>query len=680
MISKLAALILALAAAPATAQQKPFVHPGMLQSRQDLEFMKAKVAAGEEPWKKAWDNLLAQPYSSLSFQAKPVAHIARGSFGRASSGDRELSASANAAYSHALQWYVTGDKAHARKAIEVIQAWSGVLWDFEGNDAKLLAGWTGGVFSNAAEILRSTGSGWADADIKQFKRMLLTVYYPLLMNFFPEANGNWDAAIIDTLLSIGIFCDDRAIFDRAVGHFRRGPGNGGITKYVYPSGQCDENARDQGHAQLGLGYFARAARVAWNQGVDLWGAADNRLALGFEYTAKYMLGEDPPAYGVISSAGRGRFSDIYESVYQHYHFIRGLEMPYTARAIERTRPDGWTALTMYRGPLPSSLRTSSRAPAPATQATDAGALAQAMAQPPADAVTVAPGRSVQEAVDGRAASGGWVVLAKGLHTITAALRLPSGVTLAGQGRESVLFLDPKAAAENAGIAIVSAAPDLHDVTLRDFVVEGSTLSRPPTDPNQDHRARSYQNAPSRGGILFAAEHAGQMRNLRFEHLTVRGCTHTGVAVRGAAQVTIVASDFSDNGGSVVPGPGLEHDLVLTHVEGAEVRDSRFDDSAWGSGIEVTFSRDITMANNETARDALYGIRVSDSENVRIRGNLAEGNDAGGIRFDRLLEGSRSVELRENLLRNNGGSGLQIAGVAGADVHMNSEADNGSSQR
>lgn len=54
-----------------------------------------------------------------------------------------------------------------------------------------------------------------------------------------------------------VFCDDRAIFDRAVDHFQRGPGNGGITKYVYPSGQCDENVRDQGHAQLGLGYFAR---------------------------------------------------------------------------------------------------------------------------------------------------------------------------------------------------------------------------------------------------------------------------------------------------------------------------------------------------------------------------------------------------------------------------------------
>ena len=203
---------------------------------------------------------------------------------------------------------------------------------------------------------------------------------------------------------------------------------------------------------------------------------------------------------------------------------------------------------------------------------------------------------------------------------------------------------------------MNAAGDLHDVTLRDFVVEGSTLSRPPTDPNQDHRVRSYQNAPSRAGILFAGQHAGEMRNLRFEHLTVRNCTHNGVAIRGAAQVAIVASDFSDNGGSVVPGPGLEHDLLLTRVVGAEVRDSRFDDSSWGSGIDVTFSRDIAISNNETARNALYGIRVSESENVTVRGNLAEGNDAGGMQFDRLFDGSRNVVVRDNVARNNGGPG------------------------
>ncbi len=638
--------------------------------------MKARIAAGDQPWKRAWDNLLGQPYSAMDFEPKPVTHIERGAFGRASQGDRDLSSSAQAAYSQALQWYVTGDRAHARKAIAILDAWSAVLWDFEGNDAKLLAGWTGGALCNAAEILRATDSGWGAAGVKQFERLMLTVYYPLLRDFFPEANGNWDAAMIDSLLSIGIFCDDRAIFDRAIEHFLRGPGNGGITRYLYPGGQCDENARDQGHAQLGLGYFARAAVVAWNQGVDLWSTADNRVALGFEYTAKYVSGEDVPAFGVISPAGRGRLSDIYEPVYQHYRFVKGLDMPYTERAIQQTRQQGWTALVMHRGA--EGPTAAGRLPAPsASGQTAAGALDAPGGHVPADATPVAPGESIQTAIDRRAAAGGgWVVLAKGLYTLPAALRIPSGITLAGAGRETVLFLDPKAPAANAGIAIVNASDDLHDVTLRDFVVEVSPLTRLPTDPNEDRRVRSRQNAPVRGGVRFSAQRAGEMRNLRMEHVTVRNATHNAVAIRGAAQVTIVGCDFSESGSSVVPGRGLQHNLQLTRVNGAEVRESRFDRSPWGSGIDVSFSRDVTVANNEAARNRLYGIRVTESANVRVEGNLVEGNDAGGIVVERLFDGSRGIAVRGNVARNNGGEGIDAAGATGADLTGNTVADNG----
>lgn len=677
-------LLLAVPAIPARAQRpapgRPFVHPGILQTRQDLEFMRAKVAAGEQPWKQAWENLRAEPYSSLEFRARPAAHIARGSFGSHASGDRELSASAEAAYSHALQWYITGDKAHARKAIGILDAWAEVLWDFEGNDAKLLAGWTGGALCNAAEILRATDSGWDAAGVRKFQRLMLTVYYPLLKDYFPEANGNWDAAIIDTLLSIGIFCDERAIFDSAVAHFLRGRGNGGIAKYVYPSGQCDENARDQGHTQLGLGYFARAARVAWSQGVDLWSVADRRLAVGFEYTARYMLGEDVPAFGVISAVGRGRFRDIYEALYDHYHFVEGLDMPYTARALEQARGRGWSALVMHRGPRPGGVRGPAAGRGWQARASKAGAQARPTAQAPAGAVVVRPGESIQKALDGQAAAGGWVVLGEGLHVITSSLRMPSGVTLAGQGRESILHFDPKAPAGNAAVAIVNAADDLHDATLRDFVVEGSTLARPPADPNQDHRARSYQSAPVRGGIAFVAQRAGQMRRLRLEHLTVRNCTHNGVALRGAAEVEVLASDFSDNGGSVVPGPGLQHNLLLTRVSGAEVKESRFDDSAWGSGVEVSFSREVSLSGNETARNGAHGIHVSESAGVRILGNLAEANDGSGIAFTRLFDGSRRVTIGQNVSRNNGGAGIDAGGAQGVAAQGNASADNGASDR
>jgi hypothetical protein len=124
-----------------------FIHPGMLQTQESLEFMKLKVAAGEEPWKTAWSNLCSESYSSLNFEPNPVAHVVRGPYGRPSIGDRELTESANAAYSQAIQWVVTGDKVHAQKAIEILNAWSGTLWDFEDNDAKLLAGWTGHAFA-----------------------------------------------------------------------------------------------------------------------------------------------------------------------------------------------------------------------------------------------------------------------------------------------------------------------------------------------------------------------------------------------------------------------------------------------------------------------------------------------------------------------------------------------------
>jgi hypothetical protein len=109
--------------------------------------------------------------------------------------------------------------------------------------------------------------------------VLQCIYVPLLRRYYPEANGNWDAAIIFTLLAIGGFCEDRQLMESVYAHHRLGPVNGGITRYIYPSGQCEETPRDQNHAQLGLGYFAQTALVARSQGVDLFGEASNRPVL-----------------------------------------------------------------------------------------------------------------------------------------------------------------------------------------------------------------------------------------------------------------------------------------------------------------------------------------------------------------------------------------------------------------
>jgi hypothetical protein len=629
--------------------QWPIVHPGILQTRADLDFAKAKIVAGEEPWKSAWNVWLSSPIASLDFKPMPFTHVIRGAYAAGETGGRELSESANAAENHVMQWVMTNDEMHARKAIEILDAWSGTLADFLENDAMLLAGWTGGQFCNAAEILRATYPKWSAASQAQFKRMLLAVYVPLLRMFYPEANGNWDAAIMYTLLAIGAYCEDRSLMESVYRHYRTGPVNSGITRYVYPSGQCEESCRDQGHTQLGLSYLVNTCIVAWNQGVDLFGEADNRLALGVEYTARFMLGEDVPAYGKISDGARGKFSDFYHAVLQHYRFEKHMEMPYTERAAAKVARSHSIA-TMFRGESGKMQVKLKAAPAPSTIATMAGAQSKPMGPEIVAAITVAPGESIQDALDKlNAKGGGTLSLKAGLHTLPATLKLPSGVTIAGTGLDCELFLDPKAASE---AAMTNAGPDLHDVVLRDFVIEGGQGSAASRDPNSDVGRRRLEHGPTRAGIVFQSDNNAIQRNLRFEHITVRNCTYSAVELFDVEKVDIVNCDFSASGGMVPPGPGKNHNLKMNHVAHIAISGSRFADSMWGHGVAVIFGRDIVIRDCELTRNELDGVMIAESKQVTVEGCLAEGNGGKGIAQEIWMDSNQGVVTGNNILRNN----------------------------
>ena len=638
-------------AAPAQGTHRPIVHPGILQTRADLEFMKAKIHAGAEPWKSAWASWLTAAGASLDFKPKPFAHVVRGAYDAGDKGGLELQASANAANNHVMQWYVTGDEAHARKAIEIFDAWSGTLADFFENDAMLLAGWTGGEFCNAAEILRATYPKWSARSQEQFKCMLLTVYVPLLRMFYPEANGNWDAAIMYTLLAIGVFCEDRQLMESVYRHFRTGPVNSGITRYVYPSGQCEDSCRDQGHTQLGLANFANTCVVAWNQGVDLFAEADNRLALGFEYTSRYMLGEDVPAYGKISEMTRGRFSDTYHVILQHYRYDKHMAMPYTEKAAAKVVVARSVA-TMFRGDGGKSPAHLKPAPEPSRIAATAGAQAKPTAGAViAATVTVAPGESIQAALDKLKANGGGTLsLAAGLHTLPTTLKLPSGITIAGTGIDCELFVDPAKGKGEAAIA--NAEPDMHDVVLRDFVIECGDAPAASRDPNTDVGRRRLAHGPIRAGIVFQSDETAALRNLRFEHITVRNGTYSAVELFGAEQVDIINCDFSGSGGMVPPGPGKNHNLKMNRVARVAISGSRFADSMWGHGVAVIFGRDVTIRDCEITRNALDGVMIAESRQVTVEGCLAEGNGGAGIAQQTWMEPSQGVVLKSNVLRNN----------------------------
>lgn len=336
---------------PAEERVLSFVHPGLLHAEDDLARVRQMLAEEREPWLSASRRLAEHPQSSDAWQLRgPFELVTRSPSG--SRNDAQMVADARAAYQNALLWVLTREESHAYKAVEILNAWAHELKRVEGRDAQLAAGLNGFLMVNAAELMRHTWDQWLPGDIEQFETMLLEAIYPPLKDFATHANGNWDAACIKTMMAIGVFCDDRAIFDRAVNYYHHGPGNGRITNYVVnEAGQCQESGRDQQHTQLGLGCLAEACEVGFRQGIDMYGAADNRLLRGLEYTAKYNLGENVPFeehtdttgkyhHERISRHGRGRLRPIYEMTLNHYQNRMGFETPYLRLAAQQTRPDG----------------------------------------------------------------------------------------------------------------------------------------------------------------------------------------------------------------------------------------------------------------------------------------------------------------------------------------------------
>ncbi|MBN1540985.1 alginate lyase family protein, partial [candidate division KSB1 bacterium] len=243
---------------------------------------------------------------------------------------------AQAAFAHAQLWVLTDSSRYAQKSIEIINAWSETNKALIGGNDKL-AGATACIqFCNAAELLKHSDSGWSLTEQQQFETWLRTVLWPLLRDFIPAYNGNWDAIIGQGLISMGIYLDDALIFDHAVNYYLNGIGNGRMSYYVREDSTTQETLRDQGHEQMGIGALAGFAESAWNQGIDLYTRDDYRLLRGIEGTAKRVREIDCQRL------------PIWESMYNHYHNRLGFAMPYTDAILNAPeyRPEGYGS---YRG-------------------------------------------------------------------------------------------------------------------------------------------------------------------------------------------------------------------------------------------------------------------------------------------------------------------------------------------
>ncbi len=248
-------------------------------------------------------------------------------------------------------------QAYTTKALEIINAYATTLRCFNGHDAplctiqgyELVRAMT--LLKNASKAKNKAADPTAqglEAIPETWSGMVRRAILPTLDEFeahSPYANGNWGAVVNRCRMACAIFLEDSTIYKNAIDYFMYAKDNGAITRYIGPTGQCQETGRDQGHVQLGLGMLCDICEMAWEQGDDLWSAYDNRLLKGIEYTARYNLGYDVPfekwedCTGLYNdwtepgSMGRGKLWDIYRKPYDHYVKHKNLKMPYTKKVL-----------------------------------------------------------------------------------------------------------------------------------------------------------------------------------------------------------------------------------------------------------------------------------------------------------------------------------------------------------
>ncbi|MGW7169276.1 alginate lyase family protein [Streptomyces sp. NPDC054884] len=366
-----------------------FAHPGLLHSAADLARMRSAVARRQSPVYDGFIALTAHSRSQAAYSVQNTGQITSWGRGPTNFMNQAVSDSA-AAYQNALLWAVTGDRAHADKARDILNAWSASLRVVTGADGPLGAGLQAFKFVNAAELLRHTGyDGWANADVARCEESLLDVWYPAISGYMLYANGNWDLTAIQSILAIGVFCEERVLFEDALRFAAAGAGNGSVSHRVVTAiGQGQESGRDQGHEQLAVGLMGDAAQVAWNQGVDLWGHDGNRILANAEYAARYNLGGDVPFIPdldrtgkyikkTVSATGRGSLPPIYEMYLAHYAGVRGSAAPFTEAAVFRG-PGGVRVVEGSNDDLPgwgSFAYAGATAPTPTVPAPPAGVTA-----------------------------------------------------------------------------------------------------------------------------------------------------------------------------------------------------------------------------------------------------------------------------------------------------------------
>ena len=361
------------------------VHPGVMLSQAQLDYMKIMVQAHVDPIYTAFLKAQSSTWGSLTYvpQGPPASGIIQ--CGATSMPDLGCSASdsdGTAAYVQALLWYITGNQTYANNAINIMNTYANNFKGYAGytpgdtcpsgtdcSNGPLQAAWDSQKWPRAAEIIRHSNAGWSPSQAASFGTMLNTYMRPQLING-STSNGNWEISMIEGLIGIGVYNDDATAFNTGVTYWQqripayfyyhtdggqpvlapRGTANWYGQAVYDPSvdGVSQETCRDFGHAQYGISGSLDAAETARIQGVNLYQntqsvtdtsqgtfnvSAENRLTSALEFNAYYLLNNPVPT-SVCGGTVTLQIYPVDEIGYNEYHNRLGLSLSNTLEYLQ----------------------------------------------------------------------------------------------------------------------------------------------------------------------------------------------------------------------------------------------------------------------------------------------------------------------------------------------------------
>lgn len=310
-------------------------HPAVTMGTPQFEILASSSKSSVPAHKKGFEKL--NEYARVNYKPNALTIVDIGPFG-AGKGHDEFTGDAMQIYALVLMYLATKNMRYAEHALVIQDAWNMTCHFFRGSNAPLEVAWGAACMVRAFELLKYTYPLWCSGFERRFNRLIDKIFLPNLRNRYNEIkrwNNNWILSMLEALMQIALFRDDRSEYLRLIEEYK------GVLPSCVPnqSGKSTETTRDLIHAQFQIGSIIQIAEMAWQQGIDLYAFHDNCVRRTMEYHADILLGGVPPDVRKEQLSQVWFMPSAWETGLNHYVGRRKTNMPKTGALLSKKRPE-----------------------------------------------------------------------------------------------------------------------------------------------------------------------------------------------------------------------------------------------------------------------------------------------------------------------------------------------------